>query len=788
MREVENIVQFSKKIPLSFSVIKFDNIFLHMHSVTQLIVVLEGEVECYIDNKKYIAKENDIFIVNQKVYHKFSAKPHAIILSVLIDPKGFGLEDIEADKLMFNLNSMENVVNKRHDNIRYLVYSIIKYNSMENINSIYTNRAIAFSLFAQLMNDFQVNITESDQFKGNYDILTQITSYIYDHYNENLTLSYLSNHFSYSVAYLSRLFKRNLGQNFIDYYDNLRINYSINDLLSTNNSLETIASDHGFDSARSYQRAFLNIYKVNPSTYRREYKSHIQKNEINQPSNLKKEALDKIISSYDNDERTINSKRDSTRDTEALVSLSYKGKTIALSSPQKRILQFPDCKYLFDKDIVENLKTLKKDIDFEYITINTIENIDSNFILQNDGDIKISTLNFKRILDILKELNLKPYFKFKYDPFKLTQEQYLKILGLFAMFIENNYEKEEINNWMFNVSLKNINTCTKIEFVDFLHFYEKIYLFTRGKYKTIKIGSPSFTKEIVETTTYLSDFVEYCKSKSIDVSFYSIEYKDENTIESKLSKNKEELKDFINKLKEKRLFFENKMYFENINFTSNKSLLNDTIYSSSYLCKNLIDNIKSIHSYGKLGFSDLINYSSSNDELFGGNNGFFTYNSIKKPAYNAFCLFAKLGNKLLKKSQNYIVTLKDDKIIILINNYSHYSALYAENEYYEISNQARYHCFPKSTNINFKILIKDLKYSSCKIKTTSLSQTSGSSFDKWLEMGAPHKMNQEELDTLKRLSEMNFFIENKNILESKLLVDCTVSPLETKLIEIELFK
>ena len=85
-------------------------------------------------------------------------------------------------------------------------------------------------------------------------------------------------------------------------------------------------------------------------------------------------------------------------------------------------------------------------------------------------------------------------------------------------------------------------------------------------------------------------------------------------------------------------------------------------------------------------------------------------------------------------------------------------------------------------------MIKDLKYSSCKIKTTSLSQTSGSSFDKWLEMGAPHKMNQEELDTLKHLSEMNFFIENKNILESKLLVDCTVSPLETKLIEIELFK
>lgn len=788
MREVENIVQFNKKIPLSFSIIKFDNVFLHMHSVTQLIIVLEGEVECYIDNKKYIAKENDIFIVNQRVYHKFIAKPYAVILSVLIDQKGFGLEDIEADKLVFNLNSMENVVNKRYDNIRYLVYSIIKYNSMENINSIYTNRAIAYSLFAQLMNDFQVNILESDQFKYNYDILTRITSYINDHYNENLTLSYLSDYFSYSIAYLSRLFKRNLGQNFVEYYDNIRINYSINDLLLTNKSLEVIASEHGFENARSYQRAFSSIYKENPSKYRKEYKSHMLQSESTSNSNLKKETLDKIISSYDNDERTLKSQRESIRETEALVSLSYKGKTIALSDPYKRILQFSKVKYLFDKDIIESLRTIKKDIDFEYITITNLEDFESGIFYKNGDNIEISSLHFKRLLEILKELKLKPYFKFQYNSKKFDYEEYMTFLSLIADFISDNYEKEELLSWLFNLSLKDIDTCTKTEFMDFLHFYEKIHNLARSKYKTIKIGSPTFAKSLVETTSYYEDFVEYAKNRNLDISFYSIEYKNEDVLEHKLSKNKEELKDFINSLKDKHLFFENKMYFENINFTSNKSLLNDTLYSSSYLCKNLIDNIKSIHSYGKLGFSDLMNGAYSHEELFNGNNGFFTYNMIKKPSYNVFCLFSKLGNKLLKKSQNYIVTLKDNKIIILINNYSHYSSLYAENEYYEISNQARYHCFPKSTNINFKILIKDLNYSSCKIKTTSLSLNSGSSFDKWLEIGAPHKLNNEEVETLKKLSEMNFFIEHKKILESKILVDCSVSPLETKLIEIELTK
>ena len=61
MKETINILQFDNKIPLSFSVIKFDNIFLHMHSMVQLIIVLEGEFQCNLGDKKYIAKENDIF-------------------------------------------------------------------------------------------------------------------------------------------------------------------------------------------------------------------------------------------------------------------------------------------------------------------------------------------------------------------------------------------------------------------------------------------------------------------------------------------------------------------------------------------------------------------------------------------------------------------------------------------------------------------------------------------------------------------------------------------------------
>ena len=69
-----------------------------------------------------------------------------------------------------------------------------------------------------------------------------------------------------------------------------------------------------------------------------------------------------------------------------------------------------------------------------------------------------------------------------------------------------------------------------------------------------------------------------------------------------------------------------------------------------------------------------------------------------------------------------------------------------------------------------------------------LNKNSGSSFDKWLEVGAPENMDNYELETLRNTSEMNYHITNKNIIDSTLNIECVVAPLETKLIEITLNK
>ena len=789
MKESITILQFDNKIPLSFSVIKFDNIFLHMHSMVQLIIVLEGEFQCNLGDKKYIAKANDIFIVNPRTYHSFDAlNKTSTILSVLINQHEFALGDIDPDSIAFNLNSMEIIEHPKYESIKYLIYSIVRLNSMDNVNSIYTNRAISFSLFAQLMNDFSVNLEEADIKRTNYDTITKITAYINDHYSENLSLSSISKQFNYSIAYLSRLFKQSLDTNFIDYYDDLRVNNSLNDLLFSNKTIEEIALTHGFENSRSYFRAFTSIYKTYPSQYRKEFKKH-SKNTILDSNELKKEAIEKILLLYEQaSQRGNNPNHEITRDTEALVSVDYKNKTTNLHSPQTKLLQLEDYKLIMDVDIQKCLKNIQKDINFEYITLSNIFEKEIKIIKNNPNEFSFSFITFDRIVSYLKSVSLKPYIKLIYDSNQISDASFINLLDSFYNHLVNTYSKEETSSWLINLSFENLETSNKKQTQVYSTLFYNFYTKTKKEIKGIKIGSPSFTKDSILKSSVYRDFLDHCKSKFIDLSFISILYQDTKNKDTLLTKNKDELKEFINHLKKTNLYFENKMFFENINFSSSRCLLNDTLYSSSYLCKNLIENIKSISAYSKLGISDISNELLTNKEIFNGNNSFLTYNLLKKPSYYVYSMFSKLGNQLIKKSYNYMITSKENKIIILVNNYSHYSNLYAENEYYQISEQERYHCFPKSTNIKFSFEINNLPYKDCKIKTTTISKNNGSSFDKWLEIGAPKVMTNDEIEKLKILSEPSIYISNKIINESKLSVECNIAPLETKLIEITLTK
>lgn len=101
------------------------------------------------------------------------------------------------------------------------------------------------------------------------DLLRDVLKDVDLRYTENIQLSGLAEKFFCSTAYLSKLFKRYVGMNYIDYVRKLRIEKAKELLKRTNMSIEDISEQVGWESSRRFRDAFKELEGVSPKEYRR---------------------------------------------------------------------------------------------------------------------------------------------------------------------------------------------------------------------------------------------------------------------------------------------------------------------------------------------------------------------------------------------------------------------------------------------------------------------------------------------------------------------------------------
>ncbi|WP_168122382.1 AraC family transcriptional regulator [Paenibacillus sp. HB172176] len=106
--------------------------------------------------------------------------------------------------------------------------------------------------------------------QSNKGIVYEVRAYIEQNYaNPDLSLSLLSETFSISASYLSRLFKEAFNQNFVDFLAHVRIEHAKAMLQSTDDTLQDIAEKVGYSHYFSFSRVFKKLEKVPVSQYRK---------------------------------------------------------------------------------------------------------------------------------------------------------------------------------------------------------------------------------------------------------------------------------------------------------------------------------------------------------------------------------------------------------------------------------------------------------------------------------------------------------------------------------------
>ena len=89
--------------------------------------------------------------------------------------------------------------------------------------------------------------------------ISEITGYINNHYNENITLDTIADLFYISPCYFSRTFKRLCGIPFSEYLNNVRVKEACKLLYKTDMNITSVAEAVGFGSNAHFDRVFKNF-------------------------------------------------------------------------------------------------------------------------------------------------------------------------------------------------------------------------------------------------------------------------------------------------------------------------------------------------------------------------------------------------------------------------------------------------------------------------------------------------------------------------------------------------
>lgn len=118
--------------------------------------------------------------------------------------------------------------------------------------------------------------------KNEHKDIQKVTDYIAAHYRENLTLEVLAKHIHMNSFYFSSYFKKQLGQNFKDYLNRVRMEHALELLLNSDKRSYEIAEEVGFKDYRYFNEVFSRYYGKTPPPTARALRSKIMDNERTQ--------------------------------------------------------------------------------------------------------------------------------------------------------------------------------------------------------------------------------------------------------------------------------------------------------------------------------------------------------------------------------------------------------------------------------------------------------------------------------------------------------------------------
>ncbi|MGF9696582.1 AraC family transcriptional regulator [Paenibacillus sp. MABNR03] len=246
----------------------------HSHPFIELYYLREGERIYFVDSQVVTLQKGELILIQSDEMHATASSEIAEFERILVNYNPALLPTpLQDDRQWFNQRGFHlfRLMLREQNEAETLLLRMLE--ECKECRPFYETSVL--TLFAELMILLQriEPRTQSDRTKHPlHHLVTDVATYIREHYQKPLTLEETARQFFISPSYLSRIFYRLTGFHFREYVVHIRILQAKRLITQSNSKIQEIASIVGFEYLSHFNKTFKRVTGYNPSHYRKEIK------------------------------------------------------------------------------------------------------------------------------------------------------------------------------------------------------------------------------------------------------------------------------------------------------------------------------------------------------------------------------------------------------------------------------------------------------------------------------------------------------------------------------------
>ncbi|MFD2671657.1 helix-turn-helix domain-containing protein [Marinicrinis sediminis] len=249
----------------------------HIHKETEVLAILEGQLEVNVENEEYILNKGDVILIGSNQLHRDRCRDVRLRYIVL----QFDLEQFFDQSIMQFYNLFEEAGNRlsqfnyifsKHPDVRDEVFHCVKTVHEESKDKkrgyeIAVTVCVQKIILAMLRNDERGLLR--DRINPEFERIKPVLDYVEQHLHEKLQVEHACKLANMSYYYFCKFFKRAVGMSFTDYVNYKKIKKAEHLLLTKDYSVSTIGEMISMPNMAHFYKCFRKYNDCSPNEFRK---------------------------------------------------------------------------------------------------------------------------------------------------------------------------------------------------------------------------------------------------------------------------------------------------------------------------------------------------------------------------------------------------------------------------------------------------------------------------------------------------------------------------------------